>query len=91
MISGTEALENGLMFISGTITAIGSMYKLFVPRGEAEEYRKGIKEKHSHVEKKIDNIEFALSKTVTRETLDDVMSPMKDDLKEIKLLLREKK
>jgi hypothetical protein len=102
---------------AGAVSAITAMYKLFVPRGEAREYRRGVdqqnalilnrilsvetslsKEVKDHREsveehraflfKRLDNVEFALSKAITRETLDDVMGPLKDDLREIKQLLR---
>ena len=133
----------------GAATAIGSMYKLFVPRREAkahnelimgavsdtiksfneerdrqEKWNKEQKEIHEKLKqeykekvdeakidhnkrideqkkaiedlrvehnKKLAGIEFSLSKAITRETLDDVMGPMKQDLREIKVLLREKR
>ena len=122
----------------GAATAIGSMYKLFVPRREAkaqkelimgavsdtiksfneerdrqEKWRQDHKERvdeakidsHKRIDeqkkaiedlriehnKKLAGIEFSLSKAITRETLDDVMGPMKEDLREIKVLLREKR
>lgn len=104
----------------GAVTAVGGMYRLFVPRGEAYEYRKGAdehralllqrinsveetlsKEVRSHREsvdehrafllKRLDSVESALSKAITRDNLNDVIEPVKNDLREIKQLLREKK
>jgi hypothetical protein len=119
MMSDNSFFEMVGSAIGGSATTFAAMYRLFVPRGEAKEYRRGVedqrnsllqrilsvestlsKEVREHREsveqhrtflfKRLDNVEFALSKAITRETLDDVMGPLKEDLREIKQLLREK-
>ena len=56
-----------------------------------DEQKKAIEDLRVEHNKKLAGIEFSLSKAITRETLDDVMGPMKEDLREIKILLREKR
>lgn len=79
---------------AGAATAIGSLYKLFIPRSESEKSIKALEttleDQKKHYEKRLDMVEFSLSKTITRETLDDIMGPIKEDLKDIKLMMRAK-
>ena len=91
-MNGDSSLMELLTASAASVAStLGVMYRFFVPRGEALEYRAGIDDQKKRMERRIDSLEFALSKTVTRETLDDVLGPVKSDLTEIKQILREKR
>lgn len=65
---------------TGAAATIGAMYKFFVPKGEAKEYRLGVENQRKSMHERLDGLEASLSKAVTRERLDDVIGPMKNDL-----------
>lgn len=71
-----------LLVASSVASTIWFMYQFFVPRGEAKEYRISL-------DKRISSIENLAIRAISRETLDDVISPIKEDLREIKQMLRE--
>ena len=87
--------ESGVLELLGAgaasaISTAAGMYRLFVPRGEASTYRESLAEEKRRTEKRLDNVEFFLSRAVTRETLNDVIDPVRADLSEIKKILRER-
>lgn len=91
MITESTTVELLIVIAASVSSTIGAMYRLFVPRGESVEYRAGIDDQKKRIERRIDAVEFSLSRMVTRETLDDVLGPVKSDLTEIKHILREKR
>jgi hypothetical protein len=90
-MNGMEAIDLVLASVGGLISGAFGLHRFFVPRGEAKAWR----DQHDinsadwrrHCEKKIEAIEFSLSKTITRETLEDIMGPLQQDLRDIKSLL----
>ena len=84
MVDGSNIIEAIGTIMAAATTGAGAtvvaMYKFFVPKGEATEYRVGVEIHRKSMHERMDNFEASLSKAVTRERLDDVIGPIKGDL-----------
>lgn len=90
-MTDSDSLTVGGAAASGAIGAIAAIYRFFVPRGEAKEYRRVVEANKLDVERRLTALESDRGDIVTRKTLEDVIEPIRDDLRDIKVLLRGKK